>query len=735
MAASYIAPWTGKQVIVELAAPPHERIQGTIADLVPQSHLGLENAYYLSSGQMLLHLTIASSNIRDLQIISSAATEAPHSRQNSAYTIPSYASPATLQQPSAPLPFHDPAIISMNERPEKIVAQDENIQPAAYGNTARQRNSVVIMNPADRMTFSSPDQTDTTTTPGPVAELQAPVNEPGRLDTTDDDEVLGTPTAETPQAAALKGKSNRSRNRKKGRNGQQEVNGAQDSRTKATTQGKGWRQTPILESTNSFQPFASLRKSQNRRGLAGPNGENGWASEDVTDVQEAGDFDFEGGLAKFDKRTIFNEMQKQDEVDESLRLVGHNRLPRPKPGTAGGKNLHYSENVLDLPSGSGQRMKETPDDFWKSEADDGILRHDGERLSGREGGSGRTSRLRGDSRMSTSRRSQSRKASGTATIGGAGSLPIRVNSSLATHSAGQGLYAVPSNRKVETVTHLQMLVVENVAQNDFELTDELMAENAGRSIAEVAMKALQDPAMKLRKDSVSNSQVPTIAVLAGNNKSGIRAVAAGRHLRNRGINVLITVVGIEREKDLLDDLRKQIRLFRNFGGSVTTSAGLYEQLTKPTDSLSSSPQASVTLIIDALLGLTISFEELRKSEQATTYELMQWANRNEAFVMAVDIPSGIEPSSGKVNVIDGAKLYVHPRYVVALGVPKQGLLRAIEMGDESGDVFMVDEWKLYLADIGLGALVWRKAGTKIRKGVDFDGNGVLELRYQPPVLA
>jgi len=363
------------------------------------------------------------------------------------------------------------------------------------------------------------------------------------------------------------------------------------------------------------------------------------------------------------------------------------------------------------------------------------LPHEGERNSGREGGSGRTSRLRGDSRVSTSRRSQSRKASGVAMMSSTASLPIRANSSLATHSSGQGLYAVPSGRRVETVTHLQMLVVENVAQNDFELTEELMAENAGRSIADVAMKALQDPAMKLRKDSTSTSQVPTIAVLAGNNKSGIRAVAAGRHLRNRGLNVLVTVVGIEREKDLLDDLRKQIRLFRNFGGLVSTSSGLYEQLVKPTDSLSSSGQASVTLIIDALLGLTISFEELRKSEQATTYELMQWANRNEAFVMAVDIPSGIEPSSGKVNVIDGAKLYVHPRYIVALGVPKQGLLRAIEMGDDQGDVFMVDEWKLYLADIGLGALVWRKAGTKIRKGVDFDGNGVLELRYQPPLRA
>ncbi|KAG4217652.1 hypothetical protein PC116_g33868, partial [Phytophthora cactorum] len=177
--------------------------------------------------------------------------------------------------------------------------------------------------------------------------------------------------------------------------------------------------TPILESTKSFQPFASLKKSQKSR-VEG-NAENGWASEDVTDVQEAGDFDFEGGLAKFDKRKIFDEMKEQDEIDEAQRLVSHNRLPRPKPGTAGGKNLHYSENVLDLPS-SASKPKEAPGDYWKSEADDDLA-NGGDRASVVEG-SGRNSRLRGDSRLSMTRRSQSRKASTTASVAGSS----RVNS-------------------------------------------------------------------------------------------------------------------------------------------------------------------------------------------------------------------------------------------------------------------------------------------------------------------
>lgn len=164
----------------------------------------------------------------------------------------------------------------------------------------------------------------------------------------------------------------------------------------------------MLQSTSSFQPFTSLKRGS--RGRASVSQENnGWASEDVTDVQEMGDFDFEEALAKFDKRTLFDQMRKDDRVDEADRLVSHNRQPR---------NLHYSENVLDMPPAAVSR--DVARDFWNSEADDG-----GERLSGREPGSRQSSR-RGESKVSSSRRSQSRKASATA------QGPIRVNSGVST---------------------------------------------------------------------------------------------------------------------------------------------------------------------------------------------------------------------------------------------------------------------------------------------------------------
>ncbi|KAI1361601.1 YjeF-related protein N-terminus-domain-containing protein [Xylaria arbuscula] len=725
MEPSPLSQWLGGPYQVVLKEPPGEHVAGVLVNLVPEQCLTLEKATVYSTGQRFERLDIHASNVSDIMplqttepafMMMSSATSS-----NAPSAIPAVASPAHSQST-----FQDPAIVSMSRKPASQAAHPHRVLHETEAETVR---TPITVKPADGSPYSL-DETDTTDTTTldmpPMSRLSIQTLSNPSINTA----VKGAPENDhqdlTPIAATAP-PSFAPRERKRGKRGKrlQKTDGdIQPSNARPTNQSnKGWRQTPILQSTKSFQPFASLKKSQKRR--ADPGADSGWASEDVTDVQEAGDFDFESSLAKFDKRTIFDEMREQDQVDEADRLVSHNRLPRPKPGTAGGKNLHYTENVLDMPSSSSKVTKETPGDYWRSEADDDaiLMNGGGETPSGREG-SGRNSRLRGESRMSMTRRSQSRKASASAGVAG----PSRINSGPS--SASPGLYTLTSNRRVEVVTHLQMAVVENVASNEMGMTEDLIAENAGRGICEVAMRALDDPATRLRAAAASPPVTNTIVVVAGNNKSGARAIAAARHLRNRNINTLVCVVGIERERELLDEIRKQVRLFRNFGGTVYTKSALFDQLAQSVNSLAASTQVSVSLIIDALLGLTISFEELRKSDQATTYELMEWANRNEAFVLAIDIPSGIEPSTGRVNIIDGAKLYVQPRYVVALGAPKAGLLKALESMHEAGDVTMADEWKIYLADVGLAPVVWRKA-AKVRRGPDFDEHWVLQLRHHP----
>lgn len=383
-------------------------------------------ATIVSTSEKFQQLDIVAENILDitrLQVFEPMPSAIP--------PTPSLTAPpaAPIQAPAA---FHDPAIVSMTRKPTIHSGRAHGAHPSETTRTP------VIASLVDRMVYSSPGETDTTETTTAHAHLPrishltlqtssnatiaaAAAKPSGAVEDSNQDSLQDlTPTATL--APSGPGPRERKRGKRNRRQPDAQNTGQAPSTSSArpTNQTKGWRQTPILQSTKSFQPFASLR-SQKRR--VDPGADSGWASEDVTDVQEAGDFDFEGSLAKFDKRTIFNEMREQDRIDDADRLVSHNRLPRPKPGTAGGKNLHYTENVLDAPPSAPKITKETPGDFWRSEADDDLVNPAGETPSGREG-SGRSSRLRGESRMSTTRRSRSRKTSASAAIAG----PSRVNS-------------------------------------------------------------------------------------------------------------------------------------------------------------------------------------------------------------------------------------------------------------------------------------------------------------------
>lgn len=492
---------------------------------------------------------------------------------------------------------------------------------------------------------------------------------------------------------------------------------------KETQRSKGWRQTPLLEPNPSFQPFTTLKRSKRN----GVNDENGWATEDATDVQDMGDFDFAGSLAKFDKKTVFTQIQAEDGVADEDRLVAHNRLPRAKPGTAGGKNLHYTENVLDLPNDT----VKVKTDVWKSEAGESELE---ERVAQRDSGSGRHSR-RAESRVTTTRRPPSRKGSSIPQIQPARTLSVSDSrypycliaitdlNQIPAAASNPAFYLVPSDRRCEPISALQMLNLENIADNELGLSEDMMSENAGRGVAEVALSALNAGGRGLTQGKANI--IPTVIVFAGNNKSGLRAVAAARHIRNHGMNVVVCVLGLEREAELLVGLKRQLKTFRGFGGKLVTKAELIEYI--------KTLNAPIELVIDGLLGLTISFEELRTGDQATAYELIEWANRSKVSVLAIDIPTGIDPTTGKVSIIDGRQLYIHAKYVVAMGAPKKGLLEAMALGegiiDEEG-VGKGDEWQLFVADIGLGAAVWKKAGTRVRRGVEFEGSWVVGMRFQ-----
>ena len=474
-------------------------------------------------------------------------------------------------------------------------------------------------------------------------------------------------------------KSTGKKNRKGAAKGRSGVDGGpiqlqQDSVTAAANRGhytprrpKGWRQTPLTEAashTNNTQPThltvdsyrteATLTKKRARRHrIRDSEDHNGWATEEATDIQDMGDFDFEGNLSKFDKRGVFDQIRQEDTTADEDRLVSFNRLPA-RPGTGGGKNLHYTENVLDSPGANGHVV-------WNS-GDSELEISDAKVSSG-------PSSHRNVSRVST-RKPPSRKASAIPVndhLAGSGLLSDPVTRTRYSSHEQAGSPKLPSKRSIPRfpkkrdrsaatlrisssdhqcpcLTPIQMVELEQMAVSELGLTEDIITENAARGIAETARKVV----MAQREVSeLKSSGSPLVVVLIGNNKSGARAVAAARHLRNHGSRIVMCILGLEREEDLLDSVRRQLSIYRNCGGHVTKADGLDDSLKHL--------QAPAELIIDALLGMHLSFDDLRTDDQEVYFQLATWANNSETSVLAVDVPSGLDASSGTRRYTSGSR--------------------------------------------------------------------------------
>ncbi|KAI9848331.1 MAG: enhancer of mRNA decapping [Sclerophora amabilis] len=521
---------------------------------------------------------------------------------------------------------------------------------------------------------------------------------------------------------------------------------------------KAWREDALLEDPREQPPHltsgaanhhgAPTNRKVRRHRAMNMDDYDGWATEEATDIQGMGEFDFEGNLSKFDKKSVFSQIKADDTTADENRLVSFNRSHSKGRG-GGGKNLHHTENVLDHRDNLVKWNSEAGDSAEDDESDLGF-------------GSGRSSR-RAISRQST-KQAPSRK--GSAIIGsnpnvsssahlmsslnrGKNSSSITASPKLSRYSpsgsphpgvrsssssAKPSLRLLPSDRMCPVVSPLQMLDVERIAEVELGLTEDMMTENAARCIAEVALLAVSPGGSRLEKGN--HNALPVVVVLVGNNKSGVRAVAGGRHLRNHGVRVIICVLGLEREEELLENLRRQLHIFRSIGGRLAR----WDELAATLKSLDAPPE----LVIDGLLGMHVAFEDLRNDDQLTAYELIAWANASKANVLAIDVPTGLDASTGKksfrpfktlwtnrsnpgeVSLLEDRALQVRARFIVAMGAPKSGLLNALISGQGQ-------TWQLFVADIGISNTAWRKYGTRRRHGVEFATDWVVGLRYQAGV--
>jgi len=510
-----------------------------------------------------------------------------------------------------------------------------------------------------------------------------------------------------------------------------------------------WRRTPILKQdidqlptrlppkpagfvdgeTGQHATTSSGRKTRRtrRRPAVHTEAVNGWATEDATDVQELGDFDFVGNLSKFDKIAVFDQLRSEDATADEDRLVSVNRVTTP--GTFGGRKLHHSENVLEHPMLNTRDLKVSESDgddlvdsvsFPKMKRT--LSRTSVRQIPFRKGSSvlseignmptpliqlNKLNRSLGHVKYVSSRSTTS------PTIRGVTSPTLPSNSfSVPSRS---NLHYVDSNVVCPTTTPEKLRNSELLSDERFSLSEDILAENAARGIAEIALSAINSGGG--RRDSGTHNVQPMIIVLIDNNIAGARALAAARHLHERGVHVIVSALGYCNIEDII---HAHIRYLVFQAARYTGSYMQWETLTEFLKTLNAPPE----LIIDALLGTHGKFSGLDTQEKLEIMEMIGWANKSSASVLAVDIPSGVDGLTGEVEMRDGEPAEIRAKVIICCGMPTLGLRRAMELRQEDGE-----NWRVFVCDTGINQArrEMSKTDSGRSKWVNFGSGWLVEV--------
>jgi NAD(P)H-hydrate epimerase len=208
--------------------------------------------------------------------------------------------------------------------------------------------------------------------------------------------------------------------------------------------------------------------------------------------------------------------------------------------------------------------------------------------------------------------------------------------------------------------------------NFFGLAPLQLMENAGANVA-----------TEIKKRFESKDKAVKVTIVAGKGNNGGDAFAAARHLH--GFDVKILLIG--RSHDLrTEETKRNWRILKESGYDVeeiADSSGLKARANLLNDS---------DVIIDAIFGTGVS-GNIREPE-ATAIDLINEA-KTRAFVVATDIPSGLDPDTGK------AEKAVRADLTVTFHKAKRGLLNAVA-AEYVGE--------LVVADIGIPEGLEKLAG-------------------------
>jgi NAD(P)H-hydrate epimerase len=151
----------------------------------------------------------------------------------------------------------------------------------------------------------------------------------------------------------------------------------------------------------------------------------------------------------------------------------------------------------------------------------------------------------------------------------------------------------------------------------------ILMENAGSKVAEVAL------------DVARNKPISKMAVFCGKGNNGGDGFVAARHLLTFGVKTDIFLIG--RIDDVANEARINLEILRNLKQRVievnqNNLVSIQKRISK------------YGLIVDALLGIGLAGDV-----RGIFRELIKMINRSRAHILSIDIPSGLDATTGKAS--------------------------------------------------------------------------------------
>lgn len=208
--------------------------------------------------------------------------------------------------------------------------------------------------------------------------------------------------------------------------------------------------------------------------------------------------------------------------------------------------------------------------------------------------------------------------------------------------------------EIPFLTTKQMIEVDRAMMEDYKIELIQMMENAGRNLAHLA-----------RIRFLENSPVgKKVFVLAGTGGNGGGALVAARRLHNWGANIMIVI-------------SKPPQNFTPISGHQLDITQRMNIPIIPSHQLKNVQQPA--LILDGLIGYS-----LKGSPRGSIAELINWANQQPTPLLALDVPSGIDATSGTIY-----NPAIKATATLTLALPKHGL-QFPDVREMVGELYVAD---------------------------------------------